>query len=105
MLFAAVGLLVFASAVVDEQSAAIILKLVNASPQVQKAAIRLQGIKAVRSGAKVLLLTSTRLNDVNSFQEPKRIAPREMNLKITSPDFRHTVPAYSLMVVRIPVSR
>jgi alpha-L-arabinofuranosidase len=95
----------FASAVFDEHSAEIALKLVNASPQAQKAAIRLQGIKTVRSGAKALLLTSARLNDVNSFQEPRKIAPREMNLKITSPDFQHTAPASSLMVLRIPVSR
>lgn len=93
----------YASAVHDEQAREVIVKLVNAAPNPREVDVRLEGVKRVRSGAKAFLLTSERLSNVNTLDEPHRVAPRQVAVGITAPAFRHVVPAHALMVLRIPV--
>jgi alpha-L-arabinofuranosidase len=93
----------FASATRDNQAGDLILKLVNPGPQPQQVAIQIKGKKAVSGNAKELLLTGTNPDDVNSFDDPKRISPVELSININSPDIEQTMPAYSFAVLRIPV--
>jgi alpha-L-arabinofuranosidase len=95
----------YASAVLDVRAGQVVLKLVNATPQPQKTIIKLEGVKSVKTGAKRMLLTSPQPEDCNSFDDQKKVAPREMDVDIASSDFEQTLPGSSFVVLRIPVDR
>jgi alpha-L-arabinofuranosidase len=95
----------FASATRDDQGGELIIKLVNPAPETRNVAVHLAGAKGIRDGAKELVLTGTSLDDVNSFDEPKKIAPVEQPAKVSSPDFEQSVPPRALIVLRIPADR
>jgi len=94
----------YASAVRDGDAGEAIIKLVNAASEPQEVSIQLSGVSQVKTGARALLLTSERLDDVNSFEQPRRVAPREMAIEVLSPRFQQTVPANAFMVLRVPVA-
>ncbi len=71
----------FASAVKDANTKEVIVKLVNASATAQEVNIDLKGGQLVRN-ATVTTLTSANLNDVNSFESPKKISPTESEFKL-----------------------
>jgi hypothetical protein len=57
---------------------------------------------ATRIGAGTeTVLTGSSLNDVNSFTEPKKVAPNTRAFKPGRPVFHHTFPANSLTVLRM----
>lgn len=93
----------YASAVRDEAAGELILKLVNAAAEPQTVDIQIQGAKSVGPAAKSFLLSSPHLDDVNSFEQPKKVAPREL-IDAASPRFQETIPPSSLTVLRIPVA-
>ncbi len=93
----------FASAVRDEKSGEVIVKLVNASAQAREVALELAGVKAVKPGAKAILLAGEKLSDVNDFSAPNRVAPRLLPVQITAPKFNQAVPPNSFLVLRVPV--
>lgn len=85
----------------DEVSGELILKVVNPTPRPMATAIRLDGAREVESAGRAVVLSSRSLDDVNSFADPVRIAPKERNLAGIGPVFRHTFPAHSLTVLRL----
>lgn len=93
----------YASAVHDDTAREVILKVVNAASHPRALDIRLEGVKRIRSGAKAFLLTSEKLSDVNTLDEPDKVSPRQFAPGIKTPAFLQLVPAYALMVLRIPV--
>ena len=92
----------FASATRDEKAGEVILKLVNPGASSSEASIRLAGVKRVRPGARAFLLTG-HPEDVNSLDEPCKIATREVAAAIDSPEFEQVVPAGAMLVLRVPV--
>jgi alpha-L-arabinofuranosidase len=94
---------IFASAVRDEMAREVILKIVNATPQSQTIAVRLDGVKRIKARAKALLLTGQSLDAINSLDNPSAIAPRVAAITIKSRDFKQKVPANAFLVLRIPV--
>lgn len=94
----------YVSAVRDETAGELILKLVNAAAEPQALDIQIQGAKKVGPSIKTILLTSPRLDDVNSFDQPRKVAPRELSRQIASPEFRETLPPSSFTLLRIAVS-
>jgi alpha-N-arabinofuranosidase len=93
-----------ASAARDLSAGEIILKVVNGGKSAMSAKVNLAGIKSVVSLATVFTLASAGQRDENSFAEPKKISPKETQLKIKSPQFEYTFPANSLTVLRIKTS-
>jgi alpha-L-arabinofuranosidase len=81
----------------------VILKIVNATPQSQTIAVRLDGVKRIKARAKALLLTGQSLDAINSLDNPSAIAPRVAAITIKSRDFKQKVPANAFLVLRIPV--
>jgi alpha-N-arabinofuranosidase len=94
----------YASAVRDEATGELILKLINAAVEPQMLDIEIQGAKKVGPAGKAILLTSPRLDDINSFEQPRKVAPRELSRQIASPQFNEAVPPSSFLVLRIPVA-
>ena len=97
---------VFASATRDEKAGEIILKIVNAGTNAIFAGVHLDGTAPRRrvSGT-ATVLTAESLNADNSFESPRRVAPRLTTARWDVPDFDHTFPPSSFTVLRVGAKR
>jgi len=91
----------FASAVRDNQSNDLILKVVNASSQKAPAAIHLAGIPSGAQRAQATILTSDNMADENSFDQPRKVVPVTVSIGKVKARFRYTFKPNSLTALRI----
>lgn len=91
----------FASAVLDERSHEVILKVVNPSDQATPARILLAGCAKAGPVVHAHVLRGRSLNEQNSFEDPTRIAPVTQRQRINGPAFETTLPPYSFTVLRV----
>ena len=92
----------YASAVKDANSNEIILKLVNTSAISQEVGLNINGCKFKPNGT-IISLTSPNLDDVNSFESPKKISPIEKEIKINGSKPQLNLPAYSITVLKLKI--
>jgi alpha-N-arabinofuranosidase len=90
----------FASAVKDVNTKEVIVKLVNTAANAQDVNIDLKGGKLVSNGT-LTTLTSTNLDDVNSFEFPKKISPTQSEFKVKGEKAQLSLPAYSVTVLKL----
>lgn len=88
----------FASAVKDINKKEVIIKLVNTAANAQDLNIDLKGKKLVSKGV-ALTLKSENLTDVNSFELPKNMSPKESAVKLKGSNLHINIPAYSVIVL------
>lgn len=89
----------FASASLVRDSGEVILKVVNAAEIEQSVAVDLKGCdRAVATEA--IVLTSASPTDENTLDEPDKVAPRVLEVKIEGPHFQHPFPANSVTILR-----
>ncbi|MDT8416932.1 MAG: alpha-L-arabinofuranosidase C-terminal domain-containing protein [Lutibacter sp.] len=88
----------FASAVKDIIKKEVIIKLVNTAANAQDLKIGLKGKKLGSKGV-VLTLKSENLTDVNSFELPKNMSPKESAVKLKGSNLHINIPAYSVTVL------
>lgn len=79
------------------------LKLVNADSLPQTVNIKLDGGAGADSTGRVIALTGTTTDETNSITSPSRIVPQQQSLANVSANFTHTLPAYSIHVLEIPL--
>jgi alpha-L-arabinofuranosidase len=91
----------FAGAGLKRESGEVILKVVNASGRPVKAAINLQGDRSLAPTAKAWVLAHADPMAENSFEEPRKIAPREEALAGIGREFARGFPAHSSTVIII----
>ncbi|MBL8204907.1 MAG: carbohydrate binding domain-containing protein [Blastocatellia bacterium] len=91
---------VYASALRDAKTNDVIVKLVNAGTTATEVRLNLAGAKATKAG-KVIVLTSNDLAAENSLTAPTKVAPTEQALKVSGPEFNHSLPAQSVTVLRV----
>lgn len=96
------GSKLFASAVRADAKHEVILKLVNGGGEPAPVELNFAGARKVASKAQLLVLTAG-LREENSLDQPRNVAPRAGELKIKSPRFSHTLPPYSVTVLRVAV--
>jgi alpha-L-arabinofuranosidase len=94
----------FASATWDQTASAIILKLVNGAGEPTPIVVSLSGVKSVVPGARAIVLTGG-LQDENSFEDSRKVAPYETQVAVALPKFNHVLPPRSLNVLRIKANR
>lgn len=85
----------------DEKNGDIIIKVINTSDEPATTNIKIEGVSALRPDGELHLLTSASPNDENSFENPTKIVPVKSVLHGVSPSFQHTLPAYSLSILRL----
>lgn len=90
----------YASASVDTVSNELIIKLVNASSKEKEPILSLTGIKKWIPAADIYILKNN-LNDMNSFDEPEKVAPKQSKLEIKSKEFTYVLAPYSFHVLKI----
>ncbi len=90
----------YAAASRDTRSGEVILKVVNFSPSPQPLQIGLQGARRVARTARAQVLAG-QPGDVNTVQEPQKVAPTALTLTGTSRLFSHEFPPLSVTVIRL----
>ena len=93
----------FASAVRDHAAGEVILKVVNAAAVPAEAEIKLATAGTVAGNGRITVLAGANA-DVNSFVNPKAVAPVESALPGVDKTFRRTFPANSMTVLRLKVN-
>ncbi len=92
----------YASAVKDMNTKEVIIKLINTSSIIQDVNLELKGIKIDTKGIKTTL-TSTNLQDENSFENPKKISPTEEVIKTKENRVTSSLSAYSVNIIKIKI--
>ena len=91
----------FAVAGRDEKSGELIVTVVNPFADARTADIELHGTTRVAPDALATVFTSTSADDENSFESPRKVAPRNEAIKIPGATFPHIFPANSLTILRL----
>jgi alpha-L-arabinofuranosidase len=95
---------VYASAVIDKNTNELIVKLVNVSRKTQMKEIQVEGIKKLDQNARLIILKSEALADVNSLDQPEKIKPIEQKLKLKGKKISLPLAPYSFTIVRAKMS-
>lgn len=90
----------FASAVTDEKTRQLIVKIINAAAKPQATSINVSGAK-LKGAGKIIHLSSPNLSDENSFSSPKNIFPSENKFSTKGNKFNIELPAYSVTVLQL----
>ena len=90
---------VFASAVRDEKTGEVIIKVANARAAAT-VDIALEGVKKVDGKVKATTLVAS-LGDVNSLDEPLKVKPVESTVTVHGPKFQHQFAPNSFTVLRL----
>ena len=85
----------------DDRTGDIVLKVVNSAPETQSMTLRLDGVAPAGRQATATTLTGDPLAE-NTFDEPTKIVPRSVPLKLGASAFTYAFPAHSLTVIRVP---
>lgn len=92
---------VYAAAGIDRKAGELILHASNPSNVAREVTINLRGWKGTKA-AKGQVLTSASPNDKNTLDAPQNVAPKEVTVPVSGSTIRHTLPAWSHTVLRVP---
>ncbi|MFD2526765.1 alpha-L-arabinofuranosidase C-terminal domain-containing protein [Flavihumibacter stibioxidans] len=95
----------YASSVLDENAGELVLKIVNASGAGVNRNIVVDGLKRNGNVIKLVVLKSAQLEQVNSLDQPKAIAPAESALQVKGKKISLNLASHSLTVIRVPVKK
>jgi len=95
----------FASAVADEPTGEVVVKLVNYSATPRPVSISLAGAKNLGKTGRAQTLASADLQTQNSLKEPKKLAPQEATFAVKGSALSYTLAPYSFTVLRVAGKR
>ncbi|MGA8940243.1 MAG: alpha-L-arabinofuranosidase C-terminal domain-containing protein [Acidobacteriaceae bacterium] len=93
----------FYSVTMDSKAHVLHLKLVNATTEAQPMEIALKGVGAGAHEAKMISLHAATFEATNSITNPMMIHPVDSMLRFSGEKLKHTVPAYTIEVVDVPL--
>ena len=91
----------FYSVTRDAGKGEVFLKLVNGSSLAQPVEVDLQGVGSVSPTGTLVSLTGTNDADTNTISAPTHIMPVKTSLPGTAAKFAHTIPPYSVQVIKL----
>ena len=91
----------YASAVTDQNTREVIIKIVNAGSQPQATSIQLDNAKNLGKTGSLTVLQGNDLNTVNSIASPKNIAPVTSEIKVARKKIELLAAPYSFSVIRV----
>ncbi|MEO6725598.1 MAG: alpha-L-arabinofuranosidase C-terminal domain-containing protein [Blastocatellia bacterium] len=94
----------YSSATLDKRTGEVILKVVNASATTREVSINLAGAGKVGKAGKAFVMANADLTVENSLNEATKVVPVERQLPVSSGQFKYSLTANSLTVLRIPAS-
>lgn len=92
---------IYASAVLDEYTGEMVVKVVNAAAQTKKLTLLIDGVKKDLVSVQVQVLSSPTYEGVNALDNPKAIAPVTGFASIVGKSLQMELPASSLNVFRV----
>jgi alpha-N-arabinofuranosidase len=95
----------FASAVADEPTGEVVLKLVNYSGSPRPVSINLAGAKSLGKTGRAQTLASDDLQAQNSLKEPKKLAPQDSTFAVKGSTLSYTLAPHSFTVLRVPAKK
>ena len=96
---------IYASAVWDNSTGEVIVKLVNIFTTASELNVKLDGKKAVARQASVLTLTAPEQESYNALSEPTKIYPSEQVVDIVDDKITLMLPPMSVYVLRVACSK
>jgi alpha-N-arabinofuranosidase len=91
---------VYVSAMREDSTGDVILKLVNVQATAQPLRIDVKGVTTVKSSATGEVLTGD-LTAVNTVADPMKVAPKPIAIRDAAFSFVHELPAHSVSVIRL----
>jgi len=91
----------FASAVHDDQTGEIILKVVNGGAEAAAVEVKLAGVNTVDDHGKTIVLAGANLHEENQIGRPEIVKPVESPVTISGDTFTHNFPPRSLTILRV----
>jgi len=91
---------IYTTASRDTKTGDIILKVVNVESEPKLVTVNLQGAKDVAKTATAIVLTGNPA-DMNSIEEPEKVAPKTVKVPNISNAFPYEFPGYSVTVLRV----
>jgi alpha-N-arabinofuranosidase len=95
----------FASAVTDEPTGEVVVKLVNYSTSPRPVSINLAGAKGLGKTGRAQVMASEDLQTQNSLKEPKKLAPQESTFAVKGATLTYTLAPNSFTVLRVPAKK
>jgi alpha-L-arabinofuranosidase len=95
----------YASAVLDQKTNEIILKLVNTTDKEIYKDIRLNVKKRISPKARLTVLKSDSPEAVNSLEQPRLVYPSEEELSVKGKSFQAVLAASSFSVYRLKLTK
>ncbi|MCZ4223175.1 alpha-L-arabinofuranosidase C-terminal domain-containing protein [Pedobacter rhodius] len=95
----------YASAVTDKISKEIIIKISNTTDKAQNIDFNLAGKRSLKTKGFVDELSSSNLNQLNSFENPDAISPKRNPIIIKNKKLALTLKPYSFSVIKIPFTK
>jgi len=92
---------VFFDATRDRQSGTIYLKVVNEGGTAQPINIQISGASKVDARGEAVVLAAGSLDDTNTLEQPRKIAPRTEKVKDLAASFTREFPPYSITVLKL----
>jgi alpha-N-arabinofuranosidase len=83
----------------DEKQRKLYIKIVNATSDVQRFHIELDGVPAVKHVAGMITLSGKSPNATNSITQPDAIKPAEQRIQVPGPKFEYSFEPYSINVI------
>ncbi|HSB94316.1 MAG TPA: alpha-L-arabinofuranosidase C-terminal domain-containing protein [Flavitalea sp.] len=93
----------YVSASVNDSTKELIVKIVNVASTLQQVQANVVGIGDFASSGSSITVSSINLDEVNSFEEPNKVAPVRSNFKAGKKKFSVAVKPFSVNVYRLPV--
>jgi alpha-L-arabinofuranosidase len=95
----------FVAAGWDRQAGEVVLFVANPYAEERAATVALGGASHAATAGKVIVLASTTPDDVNSFEAPATVVPREENLNVGGSELSYRFPASSFTVLRLKMAQ
>jgi alpha-L-arabinofuranosidase len=93
----------FALAGKDDRSGELVLKAINVSRSPVKGQVILNGAARAGGKARLITLSSEKLADNNSMDQPDKVAPVDGVLETAGDHFSYQFPPNSLTILRVPI--
>jgi alpha-L-arabinofuranosidase len=94
----------YSSAVIDKQKGELIIKIVNSASVYQQVVLDLEGCKLSKIEGVVQTLATNDIYSYNKVADLQKLKPEEQKLLVNTTRYNHSLPPYSVSVLRIPVS-
>ncbi len=85
----------------DDANGDVVLKAINLSSQPVTTTVSIGGVGDIAPEGELIVLRSDRLDDNNSIENPMKVHPTTTTLAVSSTNFSHEFPPYSLSILRL----